>query len=169
MPSKKRNRLTPPHKLDIQTPDELYAALTVFPLTSCIWEAKCILSTQHIENPPSDLIAWQAYWWDLCNYNLGYGITRIMVDISSPDVWSSIQAEQAGTDSLTLVRAASMDAFEAHYNNFRERVFCFMSRMWQKSSEIEARTGYARGITEQAVKDTGHIADIMRHREQCLS
>jgi len=153
-----------PHDYDIRHPGELYAAMVCFPVTACFWEADCLFrSPLEWERPPLDMFTWQAHWWDVCSYNLGYALTCLLADISRPNLWDTEQAQMGFTHALETAKTASINAFICHDGNYLQALGCFMARTSEAARKIEAQHGYPHGLISKAVRAASHRTEMEKH------
>lgn len=160
---------TIPHQLDIRTSNELYAAMIAFPLVGCYWEASCLIDSHTSENEPVGMMKWQAHWWDACSYNLGFSLTRLLADISVPELWHSPQAKLGYPEALEEIKTAAIDSYLTHDGNYLLSLECLMARLGQTVKTIEMKHGYPHKLLETAASETSHAAGSERHQRKCLS
>jgi len=157
-----------PHKLDIHTAGELYAAMVAFPLIGCYWEADCLIRAHRPENDPVGMIGWQSHWWDACSYQLGYALTRLLADISRPELWESVHAQRGYPHALEAVKGAAIDSYMAHGGQYLPALGCFMARLAAAAKQIEAEHGYPHELVRAAVAEAEHSSETERHLRGCL-
>lgn len=157
-----------PHELDIHTPRELHAALVCFPLLGCFWEADCLISAALPGRDPIDMENWQVHWTDVCKYMCGYSFTRLLSDISPPEVWETDLAQTGFPYALKVVTNHAIDAFMHHDGNYLNSLTCFMARLQQTARRIESEYGYPRGLITSASDMSKHFDQVKRHRKKCL-
>lgn len=142
-----------PHELDIHNPDELYAALIVFPVSSCLHEAVSLTKNPSMGQPSLDPIKWDYQWRDTCLILLGDSPMNWLSDSSEQEVWDDPKAYLGITAACDAVSAASRHSFVSHPRDPRGTLECFAWRCCSLLKQIAEAYGYAEHLVANGERE----------------
>ena len=135
--------------LTISTPDELYAAMIIFPVTASTYEAATLRAHKTVQDPIKPL-GWSAYWRDMALYQQSFAVIRLMQEISNPhSVWKSEQAALGFPQALEHIEDVAHKAYILHYDSAESALKYVADSLLNIASEVSTQYDYGKHVVDE--------------------
>ena len=135
--------------LEIYTPDELYAAMIIFPLAGSAYEAATLRVNNSVKDPIKPL-GWAAYWRDMSSYQQGYSVVRLLQELSDPhSIWKSEQAALGFPQALEHIEDIAHKAYIDHFDSAQAALKYLADSLLNIASDISTQYDYGKNIVDE--------------------